>query len=101
MAKNKPIYHMRISKLMERSTFYLELSIDLCPKHVLAMDFIQVAEAIVNVQCYCLGASLLGWQFLKDANTRKQNVHEPPHDKTNKMTYAPNKTQISLDIHPV
>ena len=27
--------------------------------------------------------------------------NEPPHDKTNKMTVRPAKTQISLDIHPV
>ena len=27
--------------------------------------------------------------------------YEPPHDKTNKMTVRPAKTQISLDIHPV
>ena len=26
---------------------------------------------------------------------------EPPHDKTNKMTVHPAKTQISLSIHPV
>ena len=26
---------------------------------------------------------------------------EPPHDKTNKMTVRPAKTQISLGIHPV
>ena len=26
---------------------------------------------------------------------------EPPHDKTNKMTVRPGKTQISLGIHPV
>ena len=35
----------------------------------------------------------------------KVNEHwtnnEPPHDKTNKMTCAPAKTQISLGIHPV
>ena len=27
--------------------------------------------------------------------------YEPPHDKTNKMTVRPAKTQISLDIRPV
>ena len=27
--------------------------------------------------------------------------YEPPHDKTNKMTVRPAKTQISLSIHPV
>ena len=27
--------------------------------------------------------------------------YEPPHDKTNKMTVHPAKTQISLGIHPV
>ena len=29
------------------------------------------------------------------------NVYEPPHDKTNKMTVCPVKTQISLGIRPV
>ena len=29
------------------------------------------------------------------------SVNEPPHDKTNKMTVCPAKTQISLGIHPV
>ena len=28
-------------------------------------------------------------------------IHEPPHDKTNKMTVHPTKTQISLGIRPV
>ena len=28
-------------------------------------------------------------------------IDEPPHDKTNKMTMRPAKTQISLGIHPV
>ena len=27
--------------------------------------------------------------------------HEPPHDKTNKMTVCPAKSQISLGIRPV
>ena len=30
-----------------------------------------------------------------------QGTCEPPHDKTNKMTVRPAKTQISLGIHPV
>ena len=29
------------------------------------------------------------------------NRNEPRHDKTNKVTVRPAKTQISLDIHPV
>ena len=28
-------------------------------------------------------------------------TYEPPHDKTNKMTVRPAKTQISLGIRPV
>ena len=28
-------------------------------------------------------------------------ANEPPHDKTNKMSVSPAKTQISLGIHPV
>ena len=35
-------------------------------------------------------------------NTVKlQGLFEPPHDKTNKMTVRPAKTQISLGIRPV
>ena len=29
------------------------------------------------------------------------NIIEPPHDKTNKVSVRPAKTQISLGIHPV
>ena len=29
------------------------------------------------------------------------NTYEPPHDKTNKMSVRPAKTQISLGIRPV
>ena len=29
------------------------------------------------------------------------SIFEPPHDKTNKMTVRPAKTQISLGIRPV
>ena len=29
------------------------------------------------------------------------DIYEPAHDKTNKMTVCPAKTQISLDIRPV
>ena len=32
---------------------------------------------------------------------RMTNVNEPPHDKTNKMTVRPAKTQISLGIRLV
>ena len=31
----------------------------------------------------------------------EQPIYEPPHDKTNKMTVCPAKTQISLGIRPV
>ena len=31
----------------------------------------------------------------------RRYTYEPPHDKTNKMTVCPAKTQISLGIHPV
>ena len=31
----------------------------------------------------------------------KKNNFEPPHDKTNKLTMCPAKTQISLGIRPV
>ena len=31
----------------------------------------------------------------------QQSLNEPPHDKTNKMAYAPTKTHINLGIRPV
>ena len=31
----------------------------------------------------------------------KCSTYEPPHDKTNRMTVRPAKTQISVGIHPV
>ena len=34
-------------------------------------------------------------------NLACQKTNEPPHDKTNKMTVRPVKTQISLGIRPV
>ena len=37
----------------------------------------------------------------KTKNTDAINTYEPPHDKTNKMTVRPAKTQISLGICPV
>ena len=30
-----------------------------------------------------------------------QSLHEPPHDKTSKVSVRPAKTQISLGIRPV
>ena len=45
---------------------------------------------------------ILGWSFtypLQDGTEVRSN--EPPHDKTNKMTVRPAKTQISLGIRPV
>ena len=36
-----------------------------------------------------------------DEKISKDHIYEPPHDKTNKMTVRPVKTQISLDIRPV
>ena len=39
--------------------------------------------------------------FQLDANKPYAEVNELPHDKTNKMTVPPAKTQIRLGIHPV
>ena len=36
-----------------------------------------------------------------DARHERVNVHVPPHDKTNKMSVRPAKTQISLGMRPV
>ena len=43
------------------------------------------------------------WWLSKRANNaiHIQNKNEPPHDKTNKMTVCPAKTQISLGIRQV
>ena len=38
---------------------------------------------------------------LPHAGVRNDNIHEPQHDKTNKMAVCLAKTQISLGIHPV
>ena len=62
-------------------------------------EFIQNQENVYNLfyylflQCY---QQLL--KRKKDRNTFNINLpkHEPPHDKTNKMTVRPAKTQISL-----
>ena len=40
------------------------------------------------------------WTDRYGQTVQTQNF-EPPHEKTNKMTVRPAKTQISLDIHPV
>ena len=44
-------------------------------------------------------------QFLDNLNcdnvTAQSGQYEPPHDKTNKMTVRPAKTQINLGIRPV
>ena len=33
--------------------------------------------------------------------SKRRKAYEPPHDKANKMTVRPAKTQISLGIRPV
>ena len=43
---------------------------------------------------------LLVFSFNLD-NMRHETLNEPPHDKTNKMTMRPTRTQISLGIRPV
>ena len=55
-----------------------------------------------NSVCYYLFSPPLGaigrlWFILEPRHVE----YEPPHDKTNKMTVRPAKTQISLGIHPV
>ena len=39
-------------------------------------------------------------QFFENEFFQCCNINEPPHDKTNKMTVCPGKTQISLGISP-
>ena len=48
-----------------------------------------MSEQFGSNQCFCMWPLLSPWQY------------EPPHDKTNKMTECPVKTQISLGIRPV
>ena len=49
------------------------------------------------------GFSLLAAFGRKDQDSEDESglLTEPPHDKTNKMTVRPAKTQISLGIRPV
>ena len=42
----------------------------------------------------------LTW-LVKGKKAKQWTMYEPPHDKTNKMTVRPAKTQISLGIRPV
>ena len=51
-----------------------------------------------NMQCCNPYLSII-FLFCNSSNARRKN--EPPHDKTNKMTVRPAKTQISLGIRPV
>ena len=59
------------------------------------------------VDCYCL-FTLLGikmlvhsYRLLSISEYTRFIILEPPHDKTNKMTVRPAKTQIRLGIRPV
>ena len=45
--------------------------------------------------------SLCVWKDLYNKAIHVLRNYEPPHDKTNKMSVRPAKTQISLDIRPV
>ena len=50
----------------------------------------------------CMSRNHIGSVCLTgDEKISKDHIYEPPHDKTNKMTVRPVKTQISLDIRPV
>ena len=40
-------------------------------------------------------------KLVRNSIAYKVYAYEPPHDKTNKMTVRPAKTQISLGIRPV
>ena len=51
----------------------------------------------------CIKRSCHNWTVHSDAieHNMKEKAFKPPHDKTNKMTVRPAKTQISLGIRPV
>ena len=53
---------------------------------------------VYNVYCgcfsFCKTECCMSWYFVV-------SLFEPPHDKTNKMSMRPAKTQISLGIRPV
>ena len=54
--------------------------------HELApIPYLSIPLAVFECLCFLMAALLF----------------EPPHDKTNKMTVRPAKTQISLGIRPV
>ena len=55
-----------------------------------------------DFEIFCLnGVTLEAYKYLKVANPWIKFLYEPHHDKTNKMTVRPAKTQISLDIRQV
>ena len=41
------------------------------------------------------------WERSEEFITARLELVQPRHDKTNKVTVSPAKTQISLGIHPV
>ena len=54
----------------------------------------------ITCDCYHLIAKL-GFGFSRKTAMKVIRTFEPRHDKTNKVTVRPAKTQISLGIHPV
>ena len=52
-----------------------------------------------NVFCFFLDIETLLWILNRAVNQTMQN--EPRHDKTNKVSVSPAKTQISLGIRPI
>ena len=57
-------------------------------------------NALVFVSIKCLYMQLQPKNICCRSNSWAA-IYKPPHDKTNKMTVRPAKTQISLGIRPV
>ena len=55
----------------------------------------------LDVKCVLFAVAGPGELSPSPVSGEQWNRCEPPHDKTNKMTMRPGKTQISLDIRPV
>ena len=63
--------------------------------------FSAISVHIGNFYKYLYKDKILNQQSFRAQYFIEYRTYEPPHDKTNKMTVRPAKTQISLGIRPV
>ena len=74
----------------------------LLPKEIKPLNF--ETQLKFDSSILCVISQSFSWKHPVSFNmcwTFQQCQYEPRHDKTNKMSVRPAKTQISLDIHPV